>query len=165
MKKRYLVGQTCGSANGAEVAPYFVVGIDHAQALRILDWMDKFKPGGALQDAAFVKFWDSACVFLDGSCVVLTDEQLDATFSALFETSVAGFDKEELKRDPDELTSEDEGIVRTEGDLQVIWNGWVCFQGWISGSDDLIETQPFDRALIEQIVAETAPTTSEGEVS
>jgi hypothetical protein len=165
MNKRYLVGQTCGSERGAEVAPYFVVGIDHDQALRILAWMDKFKSGGALQDAAFVEFWDSACVFLDGSCIVLTDEQLDATFSSLFQTRVAGFNKDELKRDPDELMSDDDGVARTEGDLQVIWNGWVCFRGWISGSDDLIETVAFDRALIEQVAAETAPTNQIGEAS
>lgn len=165
MNRRYLVGQTCGSERGAQVAPYFVVGIDHDQAMRILEWMDKFKPGGALQDAAFVEFWDSACLFLDDSCVVLTDKQLDAAFSSLLHTWVAGFDKEELTRDPDELHAEDEGIVRTEGDLQVIWSGWVCFRGWISGTDDLIETKPFDRALIEQIAAETAPTNQIGEAS
>ena len=162
--KRYIVGTTCGSENGVQAAPYFVVGIDHDQAQRILSWMDKFQQGGVLNSATFVEFWDSSCVFLD-ACVVLTDEQLDATFSSLFQTTHAGFNIDELSINPDELMSDDDGVVRTEGNLQVIWNDGMCFRGWIMWTDDLIETAQFDRALIEQIARETAPANQIGETS
>jgi hypothetical protein len=166
MNKRYIVGITCGSENGVQVAPYFVVGIDHDQATRILEWMDKFELGGALHDAAFVEFWDSACVFLDGSCAgVISDEQLDELLDGRVNEKRLVLNKEQLTRDPDTLYSEDDGFVRTEGDLEVIWTGHACFRGWISGTDDLIETTPFPRALIEQIARETAPTNQIGEAS
>lgn len=166
MTKRYIVGITCGSENGVQVAPYFVVGIDHDQAQRILSWMDKFQQGGVLNSAAFVEFWDSSCVFLDGSCAgVISDEHFDDLLDGKVNEKRLVLHKEQLSRDPDTLNSEDDGFVRTEGDLEVVWSGYACFRGWISGTDDLIETTPFPRALIEQIARETAPTNQIGETS
>jgi hypothetical protein len=166
MNKRYIVGSTCGSENGVRVAPYFVVGIDHDQATRILSWMDKFEQGGALRDAAFVEFWDSSCVFLDDSCAgVISDEQLDELFDGKANEKRFVLTKEQFARDPDALVSEDDGFVRTEGDLEVIWTGHACFRGWISGTDDLIETTSLPRELIEQIARETASTNQTGEAS
>lgn len=165
MNKLYVVGQTCGSRNGAEVAPYFVVGISYEDAVRALAWMDKFAPGGALHDAAFVHFWDAACVFLDGSCVVLSSEQCDELLMSMTVEPLHVLTKEELACDPDELTSEDQGYVRTEGDVNIVWSCGMNFQGWVSESDDMVETNTIPRALIEDIARRTAPATNVGEVA
>lgn len=165
MNKLYVVGQTCGSRNGVDVAPYFVVGISHEDAVRALAWMDKFKPGGALHDAAFVHFWNSACVFLDGSCIVLSSEQCDELLMSMTNEPLHVLTKEDLARDPDELTSEDRGYVRTEGDVNIVWSFGMNFQGWVNESDDMVETNTIPRALIEEIARRTRPAIHEGEVA
>lgn len=165
MNKLYVVGQTCGSQNGAEVAPYFVVGISHEDAVRALAWMDKFAPGRALHDAASVHFWDSACVFLDYSCVVLSPEQLGELLLSMTVEPLHVLTKEDLACDPDDLTSEDRGYVRTEGDVKIVWAFGMNFQGWVNESDDMVETKPIPAALIAEIARRTAPATKVGEVS
>jgi hypothetical protein len=153
-KHKFLIGDTYGSEYVTTEASYCCVEISEEDARNILSWMRKFEPGGALEGAACVEFWNYAATFVTDLDKLLPDFVGGQGNDAVFAFA-------QLVTHPDSLASERDGgpVVRMELDTMSISVDRVCWHAVIKHTDSLVESPGLTREQIEEMIADFAKET------